>query len=404
MFAIGERYVSQYPPGWSAILAAGELVRLPAALVNPLIGVVTVAATFRFAARQYGRAVAVIAVVILVTGSFFIFNSASFYNHSIMALLGVLFAGAAAEYLDGASVRSAAAMGLWFSALAVVRHFDAVVFAAPVLVVMLRHPSLLQWKLVPVAAMAALPLFVLLLIYYARVTGHPLVVPQTLNDPNDGLLGARWHIAQATEILAGRFVELAEWVSPPFVVALGWALWAKLRGGTLRFFDIYAPLFLIGYWFYWGNGGYRWGPRYIYACVSLHGRDGRGNGMEGMAGQAGARTVRSFGGAVDHRGAGAGAVPVVAGPGTDQPGAGHSGRGACRRAAQRRGGGGDIYRADLADRCRRPRAQRADPGWRRDLCPWAEPVRGGHHARGYRPGRTGVAQLFSGALDLALPA
>ena len=83
------------------------------------------------------------------------------------------------------------------------------------------------------------------------------MLPQKLHNTNDGLLGPNWRVARATEILAGRFVELAEWAAPLFVVAFLWSVLQKLRRGSIRFFDLYGPLFLVGYWFYWADGTFR---------------------------------------------------------------------------------------------------------------------------------------------------
>jgi hypothetical protein len=141
---------------------------------------------------------------------------------------------------------------------------DAALFAAPAVVVMLRDGARRHWTLAPLIVLGAVPLLALLLLYYRQITGHPFVLPQTLRDAGDGLLGPKWRIVQSTEILVGRFVELAEWVSPLFVLAFAWAFVLKLRGRALRFYDLYGPLFLIGYWFYWSDGGLRWGARYIY--------------------------------------------------------------------------------------------------------------------------------------------
>lgn len=264
IFSVGDKIVSQYPPGWPAVLALTGLAGFPLILVNPVIGMLLVVATYRFALAQYGREVAVLSALILTVSAFFLFNSASFFNGSIVALLGVLFVTSACSFIDRPGIGAAIGFGFWFSAIAVARHFDALLFAAPVAVVLLWHSTARHWRLTPVAAAAAVPLFGLLLYYYWQITGDPLVLPQKLHNSSDGLLGPNWHAVRVTEILIGRLVELAEWVSPPFVIAFLWALAQKLRRGKLRFFDLYGPLFLAGYWLYWADGTFRWGPRYIY--------------------------------------------------------------------------------------------------------------------------------------------
>ena len=163
--------------------------------------------------------------------------------------------------------RPALGLGVWFSAIAVTRHFDALVFALPVAIEMLRRGTVRHWRLAPLAAAAALPLLAALVLYDWGATGTLWTIPQALRDPNDGLLGAYWHLTRVTAISVKRVVELAEWVSVPFVAALAWALVQKLRQRRLAFYDLYGPLFLAAYWLQWSDGGYRWGPRYIFPAL-----------------------------------------------------------------------------------------------------------------------------------------
>lgn len=267
IFVYDGKLMSQYPPGWPAVLAVAERVGVPLVLVNPILGALTIAALYRFALAQYGREVAVLAALATTVSAFFLFNSGSFYNGSLVALLGVLFVHSACSFISRPEARSAIGLGFWFSAIAVVRHYDAVLFAIPVAVALLWRSTGRHWRLVPIAALAAVPLMGLLLLYYWQLTGNPLLLPQQLQNPNDALLGANWHARRATEILVGRLVELAEWVSPPFVVVFAWALLQKLRGRALRFFDLYGIVFLAGYWLFWADGTLRYGPRYIYPSL-----------------------------------------------------------------------------------------------------------------------------------------
>lgn len=267
IFPIGNKLVSQYPPGWPAVLALVQTIGFPTVLVNPMIGALTIVAICRFSAIRHGTEVALLTILITTCSAFFLFNSASFLNETSVALLGVLFVGSASTFIDDPGARAAIAAGFWFSAIAIFRHFDAILFAAPVALVLLRRGGVRHWNLAPLAVAASLPLFVVLFLYYGQITGNPLVVPQTLRSPADGLLGSNWHVVGATEIMLGRLIELGEWISPPFVAVLAWSLLHKLRRGEIRFYDLYGPLFLAGYWLYWSDGGLRWGPRYIYPAL-----------------------------------------------------------------------------------------------------------------------------------------
>lgn len=266
VYDIGGKLVSQYPPGWSALLAFAESLGFAPWILNPLLGALTIVALYYLAKQSHDRETALLAVVIYAVSGFFLLNSASLFNHSIIALICVVFVIASRSFIRSARLTAALGMGLSFSVAAVTRHYDAVLLAIPVAVLVLVQGTKKHWLRVPVIALAAAPLFTGLLLYYAAITGNPLQTPQTLVQVYDGLLGPNFTIFRATEIAFGRGVELAEWVSPLFVVAYLWALLRTVVNGKLNFFDLYGAVFLFGYWLYWGDGGLRWGPRYIYAA------------------------------------------------------------------------------------------------------------------------------------------
>jgi Dolichyl-phosphate-mannose-protein mannosyltransferase len=267
IFVLGGKVISQYPPGWPAVLAVAQVAGMPLVLVNPILGALTLLALWRFAMRQHGREVALIAVALMATSLFFLFNSASFYNGPITALLGVLFVGAVCSFLDRPSVLRAIGLGVWFSAIAATRHLDAILFAVPAAAVMIRRCNARHWSLLPVAALSAAPPLAVMLYYYFVVTGRLFTTPQTLNNPDDRLLGIYWHAGYATKLVALRIFELMEWTSPTAVAAFCWALAQKIRWNRFRFFDFYPVVFLAGYWLYFSDGGLRWGPRYIYPAL-----------------------------------------------------------------------------------------------------------------------------------------
>ncbi len=260
------RLISQYPPGWPAILAAFESLRLPLVLAGPLLGAVSVLALWRLGAERHGPAAGMLAAALMAVSSFWLFNAASYYNHTAVGLFAILFVLGVTRFIDRPTLGAALLTGIAFSAVAATRHFDAALLALPAAIAILRQARARHWALLPLAAAAALPAIALTLWYYRAATGQWLAIPQALRDPNDGLLTAYWSLATANATLAARFLEFAEWVSPAFVLLLVAALAGKWRARTLRFHDLYAPVFLVGYWLFWSDGIYGWGPRYIYAA------------------------------------------------------------------------------------------------------------------------------------------
>jgi len=264
VFDIQGKLVSQYPPGWAALLALAESAGIAPWLLNPILGAFTIIALYVLGMQSHGREAAILSVAICGVSGFFLLNSASLFNHSLVALGGVLFVIASVSFLRSAGLLAATSMGLCFSAVAVTRHYEAILLALPVAIIVLLRGGRQHWFRVPVIALAAAPVLGGLLVYYGAITGNPLQTPQTLMLPYDGLLGPYFSVSRATEIAFGRGIELAEWISPPFVVAYLWALARTAAQRKLNFFDLYGLVFLLGYWLYWGDGGLRWGPRYIF--------------------------------------------------------------------------------------------------------------------------------------------
>jgi hypothetical protein len=266
IFNISGKVVTQYPPGWPAVLAAASTAGVPISLVNPILAAGTIPILYVLGLRRYGAATGLLAVCIFAGSAFFVMNSATFFNHPVTTLWGVLFALATSEYLEDPRVVPAIGAGVTLSAIAATRHYDAVLFALPATIALVWRWSRTHWRLVPLAVIGGLPVIGALLAYYWMVTGNPLQTPQTLVRPWERLLGPNFSVAGSTEMLFGRGIELAEWTSAPFFALYLWALGRRAWRRELYFFELYGPIFPLGYWLFWSDGGVRWGPRYIYCA------------------------------------------------------------------------------------------------------------------------------------------
>ena len=138
-------------------------------LVNAALGTLFVIALYRTAQKKYRIEVALLATLIVTVSDLSLFNTSLFFNDPIIALLGILFVGSAASFIERPSEGSAIGLAFWFSATAGIRHYDAALFAAPVAVVLLWRCAARHWRLLPFAA-AALPLLGLML--HIRLAGH----------------------------------------------------------------------------------------------------------------------------------------------------------------------------------------------------------------------------------------
>lgn len=260
-------WVGQYPPGWSATMAAGSaLLGLPLHAVNPLLGTALVLAFFALA-RRHGvpDGAALLAAASLAGSAFFLFTQASFFSHGASALAAVAFALAGRAFLDrpGWAVGLAAGAALGYAGLA--RPVAAVVLALPFAVELILRarplaPALLRSGWI---ALGGLPFLAALLAFQDAVTGHPLLAV-----PN-------WHGAEperlvppgelAAKLVAWRAALFAAWTSPLLALAAPLAFLALWRArARLDFADWYPPLAVGFYLLYPGIGGNQYGPRYYY--------------------------------------------------------------------------------------------------------------------------------------------
>ena len=261
IFNVGGKLLAAYPPGWPAVLAAASTAGIPVSLVNPILAAGTIPVLYVLGLRRYGAPTGLLAVCIFAGSAFFVMNSATFFTHPASTLFGLLFALAASEYLENPRVVPAIGAGVALSAVASTRHYDAVLLAIPAVVALVRRSSLAHWRLVPLVAISGLPVIGALLAYY-WATGNPLLTP---TNPAGEIL-AKFDMVRSTEILFGRGIELAEWTSAPFLAVYLWALGRRAYRNELYFFELYGPIFPLGYWLFWSDGGLRWGPRYIYGA------------------------------------------------------------------------------------------------------------------------------------------
>jgi hypothetical protein len=268
IFSLDGKLVSQYAPGWPSFLAGAKLVGLPFVLVGPMIGAATVLATGALARMALDERAARIAMVLVASAPFFVFNAASYFNHMYAAFWLVLFALAGRRLLDEPSAGAAALLGIAFAMLGVTRYFSAVLAMLPFGIAFLVWAPRAGWRLVPIAAAAAAPIFGALLYYNWRITGDALLTATSWAMPflKLGLWGygvdGQHSPERAIGILLARVLELGEWTSPVFLLLWGCALVAAVRRRTAQFYDFMLPVFALGFMLYPDDGGNRYGPRY----------------------------------------------------------------------------------------------------------------------------------------------
>ena len=86
------RTFGSFPVGWPLALAAALALHVPAWLVNPVLGALTLGLVWLLGARLYAPHVGVLAAVLVAVSPFFAFNAASYFSHTFC---GALLLGAA---------------------------------------------------------------------------------------------------------------------------------------------------------------------------------------------------------------------------------------------------------------------------------------------------------------------
>ena len=274
VFAKDGRWISEYPPGWPGLLTIFGLGHLPFWLVNPLLGGLLLISLAAFCRYRSGPTAAVVAVALMGSTPFFLFNAASYFSQVPAALFGLLFCHQSLRWLDMPRARTAISSGAALGMLGLIRPFDVVFFAAPFAVEFVLRARRAHWSLMPVAILGGLPFLALYLGDNAAVTGNPLLpivewgspLLQMGTHPIDEFGIARG-LSDALRLAVVHLLELTEWTSPLLVIAYPAALLAMRR--ALSFSDFIFPATVVAYLFYPGFGGNEYGPRYYFEAFPL---------------------------------------------------------------------------------------------------------------------------------------
>ena len=257
-FDVGDKWVSQYAPGWAIVLAPAAALGLPLWIINPLIGAATLLAFFGLACRYVSRESAWIGVLLLGVSSFFILNSGSYFSHNLTALYGVVFAIFGLRYIARGEIWCAVAAGVCIGLMGLTRTQNAVIFASPFVIALAmtrgRRKGLIWFGL------GGAPFLVGLLAYNSAITGHPLLPVANLHGREPlGVPSTR-----SIRLTARRFGDLFVWTAPLLVVGYFIALVSTLSRRRIDFTDWIMPATVALFLFYSSDGGDQYGPRYYF--------------------------------------------------------------------------------------------------------------------------------------------
>jgi hypothetical protein len=255
-----DRTFSSFPFGWPVLLALALRVGLPAWLVNPLLGTVTLGLVWGLGARLYNPRVGVLAAALVGVSPFFLFNAASYFSHT---LCGALLVGAACSASRGDRRPAWVPMmvGFLIGWAVVCRYLTGVVCGVPIVLWLLRSgaPRIRTLLLV---ALGGLPWVAALAWYNWAMTGHPLTLTTT------ALTVSLWFrdgwLLRSADILSTHLLRHLLWTPP--VLILAYVLYLRVapretRRGPL---DWMLAITVAVLYFYVERGGNQYGPRFHY--------------------------------------------------------------------------------------------------------------------------------------------
>jgi hypothetical protein len=264
---------SKYSPGWPALLSLGVRAGAPW-IVNPILGVLTLAVLFEIAKRFASPRASLAATLLIGCSPFYALNAASYHSHPSALLTLAIAAYAVARGAKDHRLAWAACAGLAVGATYLIRPGDAMLFAFA-MIAFYRKPLFVVACGAGAAVVAALSLP-----YQAAQFGSPLRSGYAAYDQK---LRALYGDATATAVSLGHwadprcwwdhvkwFVELGAWITPGIAALAIVGFYATRRaspGATpeLRRLLIVlaaAIVFLVSLMSVGYGDGY--GPRYLF--------------------------------------------------------------------------------------------------------------------------------------------
>ncbi len=254
------RTFGSFPMGWPLALAVALTLHVPAWLVNPVLGVVTLALVWVLGARLYHPRVGIIAAALVGLSPFFAFNAASYFSHTFCGAL-LLGAACVAARDDREPFWVPVSVGLLVGWAVLARYFTGVVCAVPIVLWLLR-PGVARARTAGLMVAGGLPWVVGLMAYNAALTGSPwqlTTTPITLS---------RWFAEgfalRGADILATQVLRHLLWTPPALLGAYLVYLRVAPRDARRGGYDWMLVVMAATLYFFAERGGNQYGPRFHY--------------------------------------------------------------------------------------------------------------------------------------------
>jgi hypothetical protein len=267
---IGDKWLSQYPPGWPLVLAMAMVAGIPTWTVNAVLGAGGVASLLSPLWNFKDRSLSFVVVALYLGTTFYLLNAASFYSHMLPALLILLVCLTCLWYQRERKTLALVACGALLGLIGLTRYFSLVLLLPALAYWMFVENRAGRARMIAVVGLAGLPFLAWLMAYQYWITGNPLHNTYSLITTDDVFLSFKPHdILEGAQLTLYRFAELSVWGAPLLVPAYLVCLVSKVARRSLAFYDLIFPCFVVGYVFFADLGGNRYGPRYYFDAFPL---------------------------------------------------------------------------------------------------------------------------------------
>jgi hypothetical protein len=259
------KWVSRFPPGWPLVLTIGSFFRIPLWFINPFLGTLSILILFALAKRIYNSRVAIVSVVSILFSSFFIFNSASYFSHTLCGLLLILFVYCGFRYIQENGKIYALSAGFFLGFAFITRYYTALLCALPLVFYLLLKRDRKCFTGLLWIFLGTTPFLFFTLLYNYKITGNAFLFVTTWMNPNERLgfvHGYSWNLAWI--YLVKHIQAFAYWTSPPILLLYFGYIIQSFKNKSIRSHDFSLIFIIVGYFFWHTYGGNQYGPRFYY--------------------------------------------------------------------------------------------------------------------------------------------
>ncbi|MDE0483220.1 MAG: glycosyltransferase family 39 protein [Candidatus Poribacteria bacterium] len=274
---LSDKWYTQFPPGYPAILAVGVLLRI-SWLVNPILGALTIAGIYLIANELYGNNTAKLSALLACASGFFLFMSSEFMAHtSTLLFITTAFLSFVWMVKKKRPLLSAMICGTALGIAILCRPYTTAWFCVYLGIAAIVMRKQLSIRHILIGAVPLIATGLAFLAYNAATTGHPLLFGYIALHGKEHLPGFHqdpWieqphTIVQGVKYLLGNLnglnYYLFEWPVPSIFFIVLYLAFEKKETWDWMLVGWLSSLF-IGQVFYFFNE-FVFGPRFVYETL-----------------------------------------------------------------------------------------------------------------------------------------